>query len=94
MQYNILPFPPYIVYITVHTYITSGNNHLLAGVSWFALFYFAKIKLVSKSEEKSRENDVLPKFRENKKQSQVSMTSIVTSSNESEKKIAKPNTVS
>jgi serine/threonine protein kinase len=75
-----------IVYIIVHIYITSGNNYLLAAVSWFALFYIAKIKIVSKSQENSV-HDVLPKFH-GRKQSHVSMTSIVTSSNESEKKIA------
>merc|ERR1719266_2656557 len=78
-----------MVYIIVHIYITSGNNYLLAGMSWFYLFYITKIKLVSKSEENSRENDeLLPKFHK-RKQSHVSLTSILTSSNSKpEKKIA------
>merc|ERR1711878_207167 len=78
-----------MVYIIVHIYITSGNNYLLAGMSWFYLFYITKIKLVSKSEENSRENDeLLPKFHK-RKQSHVSLTSILTSSNsKAEKKIA------
>merc|ERR1719492_94925 len=70
-----------MVFIIVHIYITSGNNYLLACMSWFALFYITKIKLVSKSEENSRENDeLLPKFHK-RKQSHVSLTSILTSSN-------------
>ena len=58
-------------------------------MSWFYLFYITKIKLVSKSEENSRENDeLLPKFHK-RKQSHVSLTSILTSSNgKPEKKIA------
>merc|ERR1712045_968686 len=78
-----------MVYIIVHIYITSGNNYLLVGISWFYLFYLTKIKLVSKSEENSRENDeLLPKFHK-RKQSHVSLTSILTSSNSKpEKKIA------
>merc|ERR1712223_1177596 len=67
--------------------IPSGNNYLLA--SMFTMFYITKIKLVSKSEENSRENDeLLPKFHK-RKQSHVSLTSILTSSNSKpEKKIA------
>merc|ERR1719266_3160993 len=78
-----------MVYIIVHIYITSGNNYLLVGISWFYLFYLTKIKLCSKSEENSRENDeLLPKFHK-RKQSHVSLTSILTSSNSKpEKKIA------
>merc|ERR1719367_2132269 len=78
-----------MVFIIVHIYVTSGNNYLLAGMSWFALFYITKIKLVSKSEENSRENvELLPKFHK-RKQSHVSLTSILTSSNSKpEKKIA------
>ena len=50
-------------------------------MSWFALFYITKIKLVSKSEENSRENaELLPKFHK-RKQSHVSLTSILSSSN-------------
>merc|ERR1712223_2296372 len=38
-----------MVFIIVHIYVTSKNNYLLAGMSWFALFYVTtKIKLVSK----------------------------------------------
>merc|ERR1719367_2306101 len=78
-----------MVYIIVHIYITSGNNYLLVGISWFYLFYITKIKLVSKSEENSRENnELLPKFHK-RKQSHVSLTSILASSNKKpEKKIA------
>merc|ERR1719367_2401883 len=78
-----------MVFIIVHIYIKSGNNYLLAGMSWFALFYITKIKLVYKSEENSRENvELLPKFHK-RKQSHVSLTSILTSSNSKpEKKIA------
>jgi len=93
-RYWIIPFScickfSAMVYIIVHIYITSGNNYLLAGMSWFYLFYITKIKLVSKSEENSRENDeLLPKFHK-RKQSHVSLTSILTSSNsKAEKKIA------
>merc|ERR1719266_3010251 len=83
-----------MVFIIVHIYVTSGKNYLLAGnwwagMSWFALFYITKIKLVSKSEENSLENaELLPKFHK-RKQSHVSLTSILTSSNSKpEKKIA------
>merc|ERR1719150_1012145 len=78
-----------MVYIIGHMYITSGKNYLLAAMSWFALFYIIKIKIVSKSQENSVHNEdvILPKF-QSRKQSHVSMTSIVTSSNEPEKKIA------
>merc|ERR1712223_1052659 len=75
-----------VVFIIVHIYITSGNNYLF----YILVFYiFTKIKLVSKSEENSRENDeLLPKFHK-RKQSHVSLTSILTSSNSKpEKKIA------
>jgi len=74
-----------MVYILVYIYINSGNNYLLAAMSWFALFYIIKMKIVSKSQEIS--DMLLPKF-QSRKQSHVSMTSIVTSSNEPEKKIA------
>merc|ERR1719266_552190 len=93
-RYWIIPFScickfSAMVYIIVHIYITSGNNYLLAGMSWFYLFYITKIKLVSKTEENSRENDeLLPKFHK-RKQSHISLTSILTSSNcKPEKKIA------
>merc|ERR1711988_2093064 len=87
-RYWIIPFScickfSAMVYIIVHIYITSGNNYLLAGISWFTFFTLPKIKLVSKSEENSRENDeLLPKFHK-RKQSHVSLTSILTSSNSS-----------
>merc|ERR1719150_2343347 len=74
-----------MVYIIGHIYITCGISYLLAAMSWFALFYIIKMKIVSKSQEIS--DMLLPKF-QSRKQSHVSMTSIVTSSNESEKKIA------
>merc|ERR1719367_1019707 len=80
-----------MVYIIVHIYITSGNNYLLAGISWLYLFYITKIKLVS---ENSRENDeLLPKFHK-RKQSHVSLTSILASSNSKpEKKIAQKKSI-
>merc|ERR1712223_2322845 len=75
-----------VVFIIVHIYITSGNNYLF----YILVFYITtKIKLVSKSEENSRENDeLLPKFHK-RKQSHVSLTSILSSSNNKpEKKIS------
>merc|ERR1719433_2248173 len=79
-----------MVFIIVHIYITSGNNYLLAGMSWFALFYITKIKLVSKSEENSRENaELLPKFHQ-RKHSHVSLASILSSSNGKPKKKIAP----
>merc|ERR1712223_1358939 len=80
------------IIVQVHIYVTSGNNYYNNNyyyyMSCFALFYITKIKLVSKSEENSRENDeLLPKFHK-RKQSHVSLTSILTSSNSKpEKKI-------
>merc|ERR1712045_852923 len=58
-RYWIIPFScickfSAMVYIIVHIYITSGNNYLLAGMSWFYLFYITKIKLVSKSKEEKK----------------------------------------
>merc|ERR1712223_1342816 len=53
------------IIVQVHIYVTSGNNYYnnYYYMSCFALFYITKIKLVSKSEENSRENDeLLPKF--------------------------------